>query len=128
MALRGWKRLALVGLLAPLGFAAGCNERREQEGTVRDEARQVGQATEEAAQEVRETGREAVQGFEEGFGGSGQQNENREGVDIGENPGVINDGEGPLENGQGPLEEGDLQPGQNPGVINDGEGPLEGGE
>ena len=115
MALRGWKGLALVGLL---GAVAGCNER--QEGAVRDDARQVGQeagkATEEmkeagrdAAREIKESGREAAEGFREGFGGSGKEGDadhtKRDGVDIGRNPGVINDGEGPLENGRGPLEE-----------------------
>ena len=96
MALRVRKGLALVALL---GVAAGCNER--QEGTVRENARQVGKELGKATEEVKETGREAAEGLREGYGGSGQ------------------------ENGKGPLEEGDLQPGNNPGVINDGEGPLE---
>jgi len=110
MALRGWKRIALMGLLGSLGVAAGCNER--QEGAVREDAREVGQevgkaaeevkeAGREAAQEMKETGREAAEGFREGFGGSGPRNDaasrDRDGVDIGRNPGVINDGEGPLE-------------------------------
>lgn len=110
MALRGWKGLALVGLLGSLGVAAGCNER--QEGTVRENAREVGrevgEATEEvqeagreAAKDMKETGREASEGLREGYGGSGPENDaanrKRDGVDIGRNPGVINDGEGPLE-------------------------------
>jgi hypothetical protein len=118
MALRGWKGLALVGLL---GVAAGCNER--QDAKVRENARQVGREVGEAAQDVKEagkdaakeleqTGHEAAEGLREGYGGSGQEHDQRDGVDIGRNPGVINDGEGPLENGRGPLEEGSLQPGR----------------
>jgi hypothetical protein len=87
----GWKKLVLAGLLGVLGMTVGCENRRE--GTVRDEARQAGQAVDEAAQEARETTNEAVEGFQEGMGGSGQ----RDDAVIGDEPGVINDGEGPLE-------------------------------
>lgn len=91
---QGWKSLALAGLLGALGLTVGCEDRRE--GTVRDEARQAGQVVDEAAQETRETTNEAVEGFQEGLGGSGQEQEQDEAV-IGDEPGVINDGEGPLE-------------------------------
>ena len=73
MAPQGWKRLALAGLLGALGLTVGCNDRRE--GTVRDEARQVGQEVDEAARELRETTQEAVQGFEEGVGGAGEHDD-----------------------------------------------------
>lgn len=67
-----------------------------------------------------------------GVGGSGP--------DIGQNEGVLNDGEGPIEertggevwnDGEGPIEErtdDDAVFGDNPGVINDGEGPIEDAE
>ncbi|MFY0524197.1 hypothetical protein ACN28I_13825 [Archangium gephyra] len=102
---QGWKGLALAGLLGALGLTVGCENRRE--GTVRDEARQAGQAVDkaarearEAAQEAREAANEAEEGFQEGLGGSGvereQEREQDEAV-IGDEPGVINDGEGPIE-------------------------------
>jgi hypothetical protein len=61
-----------------------------------------------------------------GVGGAGKVDRyDNDKVDIGKNPGVINDGEGPLENNRGPLEEKDVDIGRNPGVINDNEGPME---
>lgn len=87
MAQQAWKRLALAGLMGVLGVTVGCNDRRE--GTVRDEARQVGQETRELGQETRELGQEtretteeAVQGFEEGYGGAGEE---RDGEGLREN-------------------------------------------
>jgi hypothetical protein len=59
--------------------------------------------------------------------GEGPLEENKN-PNIGNNPGIINDGEGPLENGRGPLEDnmnGNPDIGDRPGVINDGEGPIE---
>ncbi len=98
---QGLKCLALAGILGALGLTVGCENRRE--GTVRDEARQAGQAVDEAAreareaaQEARETTNEAEKGFQEGLGGSGQEREQDDAV-IGDEPGVINDGEGPIE-------------------------------
>jgi hypothetical protein len=117
MAMQGWKRWALVGLLGVAGLSVGCRDRREPE--IREEAREVGQGLKEAGRDVRDSVNNAGEGLREGIGGSGQR---EDGVDIGRNPGVINDGEGPLENGRGPLEEGDLQPGNSPDVVDEGEG------
>ncbi|MCY1080056.1 hypothetical protein [Archangium lansingense] len=98
MVWQGRKGLALAGLLGALGLIVGCEERRP--GEVREEARKAGQAVDEAAQETRkaaeearETTQEAIEGFEEGLGGSGQSGD----AGIGDQPGVIDDGEGPLE-------------------------------
>lgn len=100
MVRKGWKSLALAGLLGALGLTMGCEEREGE--AVRDEARQAGQAVDEAAQEAREaaqeareTTQEAVEGFQEGLGGSGQQQQDD--AATGDKPGVIHDGEGPLE-------------------------------
>ncbi|MFE8600512.1 hypothetical protein [Archangium violaceum] len=78
MVRQGWKSLALAGLLGVLGLGVGCDERGNR--TVREEARKAGQAVDQAAEdarksaeEARETTHEAVEGFKEGLGGSGQQ-------------------------------------------------------
>ncbi len=84
MVRQGWKGLALAGLLGALGLTVGCEERGK--GTVRDEARKAGQAVDEAAKDARKaaedarhTTQEAVEGFEEGLGGSGQEREHEGG-------------------------------------------------
>jgi len=87
-------RLLLLGALATLGLAGAC----------RDNA------------SYRDANRPAAT---EGTGGSG---DSRFGDGkIGENNGVIDDGEGPLE-GDGRADD---KVGNNPGVWNDGEGPIE---
>jgi hypothetical protein len=104
MARHGRKWLAMAGLCGALGLAAGCTERQEE--SVKQNARQVGQevgaaakdveaGTREAAKKAEGAARDASEGFREGVGGSG--NEKRDGVPIGDRPGVINDGEGPVE-------------------------------
>lgn len=69
--------------------------------------------------------------LDEGQGGSGlEQNERLDRQDnsrlgdgkIGENNGVIDDGEGPLEGKSGKADD---KIGNEPGVWNDGEGPIE---
>ena len=79
----GWMALTLAGLLGVAGLTVGCEERGK--GTVRDEARKAGQAVDEAArdarkaaEEARDTTQEAVEGFQEGLGGSGQEQEDGE--------------------------------------------------
>lgn len=58
-----------------------------------------------------------------GTGGSGNVEEPRLGDGkIGQENGVVDDGEGPLE---GQAGEADDKIGNKPGVINDGEGPIE---
>jgi hypothetical protein len=94
------KSLVIAGLVGAAGLVVGCNERREAQGE--NLGSEMRQGTENLGQET-----------QEGIGGGG------EGLQMGDNPGVMDDGEGPLENEQ-------TRPGNNPGIINDGEGPLEG--
>jgi hypothetical protein len=112
---QSWKKLMVVGVLAVAGLGVGCTERQERdtnragnevESTVDEAAKDVGAGINRGAEEI-----------DEGIGGAG--NDDNDQVDIGNEPGVIKDGEGP-------LEDPDTRPGKNPGVINDGEGPLEG--
>jgi len=114
---QNWKKLVVAGVLAVAGLGVGCNDRQDRdlnragndvESTVNDAAKDVGAGVDRAAEDI-----------DEGIGGSGRGDNNQ--VDIGNEPGVINDGEGP-------LEDPDTRPGKNPGVINDGEGPLEDNE
>jgi hypothetical protein len=93
-------RLLLLGAFVTLGLAGAC----------RDNA------------SYRDTSRPAAT---EGTGGSGNVDNSRIGDGkIGENNGVIDDGEGPLENDG----KADDKVGNNPGVWNDGEGPIENSE
>jgi hypothetical protein len=107
-----FKRLAMTGLLGAAALTAGCSDR--DQAKAESDAKGVGRRDiGKAARDVGETVKDVGEGFKEGVGGSG-----KEGVDIGKNPGVLDDGEGPLENPE-------TRPGRNPGVINDGEGPIE---
>jgi hypothetical protein len=117
------KKLTVAGLVAAAGLFVGCRDNNRYDRTPNPELR--------------------------GTGGSGQVGDGK----IGNNNGVLNDGEGPLEenhdanktdgkignnngvlnDGEGPLEQnhdqngriGDGKIGNNNGVLNDGEGPLE---
>ncbi len=97
------QKITVAALMAGALTFAGCQ--RTTEG-VQDDANRAGE-------NMRDFGRDANQELDEGTGGAG-----RDGLDIGDNEGVLNDGEGPLENEE-------TRPGDNPGVINDGEGPIE---
>jgi hypothetical protein len=55
----------MVGLLGALGLATACNDRKD--GSVRDNARQVGKQVGNAVHDVGEKSREAVQGLREGY-------------------------------------------------------------
>jgi hypothetical protein len=114
MTRQGWKGFVMAGLLGLTGLAAGCSERTERE--VRDEVREAGQEVGKAAKDVENAGKEAADGFREGYGGSGTDKRIDDGK-IGDNEGVINDGEGP-------FERHDQRGQDNP--LKDGEGPLEG--
>lgn len=90
-----WKTFVMAGLLGLAGLAVGCEER-------------------EVGEDVENYGVEADEGMREGVGGGGVIEDDAE---IGDQEGVINDGEGPfeqnelggqdtiLEEGEGPLEE-----------------------
>jgi hypothetical protein len=108
-----WKGFVLAGLLGMTGLATGCTERDKAD--VREELREAGQGIGEAAKDVENAGRDTADGVREGYGGSGTDKQIGDGK-IGEQEGVINDGEGPFEqNGQ----RGEDNP------IKDSEGPLE---
>jgi hypothetical protein len=109
----GWKGFVLAGLLGLTGLATGCSERTKSD--VREEVHEAGEGIGEAAKDVENAGKEAADGFRQGYGGSGT--DKRIGDDkIGEHEGVINDGEGP-------FEQHDQRGEDNP--LKDGEGPLE---
>jgi hypothetical protein len=108
-----WKGFVLAGLLGLTGLATGCTERDESE--VREGMREAGQDIGEAAKDVENAGKDAAEGFREGFGGSGTDKQVGDGK-IGDEEGVINDGEGP-------FEQNDQRGEDNP--LRDGEGPLE---
>ncbi|WP_224366026.1 hypothetical protein [Hyalangium versicolor] len=114
MTRHGWKGFVVAGLLGLTGLAMGCSERGKAE--VRESARQVGQEVGKATEDVKEAGKEAADGFREGWGGSGTDKNIGDGK-IGDKPGVINDGEGPFEQHD---QRGDHN------ILKDGEGPLEG--
>jgi hypothetical protein len=59
----------LAGLLGLTGIATGCNERNKAD--VREGARQAGQEVGKAAKEVEKAGKNAAEGFRQGYGGSG---------------------------------------------------------
>lgn len=109
----GWKGLVLAGLLGLTGLATGCSERSKS--GAREGMREAGQEVGEAAKNVENAGKEAAQGFREGYGGSGTDKKIGDGK-IGEHEGVINDGEGP-------FEQHDQRGKDNP--LKDGQGPLE---
>jgi hypothetical protein len=109
----GWKGFVLAGLLGLTGLATGCSERSKSDA--REGMREAGQEVGEAAKNVENAGKEAAQGFREGYGGSGTDKKIGDGK-IGEHEGVINDGEGP-------FEQHDQRGEDNP--LKDGEGPLE---
>lgn len=94
MTRQSWKGFVLAGLLGLTGLATGCTERTESD--VREGAREAGQDVGEAAQDVEAVGEEAAEGFREGVGGAGTDKQVGDGK-IGEEEGVINDGEGPFE-------------------------------
>jgi hypothetical protein len=75
-----------------------------------EEVRRAGKAVEGAARDAKDSAEGAVEGLERGIGGA----DNAGQPDIGNRPGVINDGEGPFE-----------QPGPGESVVRDGQGPLE---
>lgn len=96
------KNLTVAGLVAVAGLTVGCRETREAEIEVEDR--------------------------ELGTGGAGQVGDGR----IGENEGVLNDGEGPLEENNDRAMRNDAEEaaqdetiGRREGVLDDGEGPLE---
>lgn len=105
------KGVVVAGLLGLTGLAVGCQDNRE--GELREDTREVGDdvgnAADNAANDVRDFGRNANEDLREGTGGSGD-------VDVGENEGVLNDGEGP-------FEQNDQRGEDNP--LREGEGPLE---
>jgi hypothetical protein len=109
----GWKGFVLAGLLGLTWLATGCSDRGKSD--VREGMREAGQEVGEAAKNVENTGKEAAEGFREGYGGSGTDKKIGDGK-IGEHKGVINDGEGP-------FEQHDQHGEDNP--LKDGEGPLE---
>lgn len=97
-------KITVAALMAGALTFAGCQ--RTSEG-VQDDMNRAGD-------DVRQFGGDAENRLEEGTGGAGRD----DGMNIGDNEGVIRDGEGP-------LEDPETRPGENPGVINDGEGPIE---
>lgn len=109
----GWKGFVLAGLLGVTGLAMGCSERTKAD--VREEVREAGEGIGEAAKDVENAGKEAADGFRNGYGGSGTDKQIGDGK-VGEREGVINDGEGP-------FEQRDARGEDNP--LKDGEGPLE---
>ena len=108
-----WKGFVLAGLLGMTGLATGCTERDKSD--VNEELREAGQGVGEAAEDVEAAGRDTVDGVREGYGGSGTDKQIGDGK-IGEEEGVINDGEGP-------FEQNDQRGEDNP--LREGEGPLE---
>ncbi|MBZ4374770.1 hypothetical protein [Corallococcus sp. AS-1-6] len=77
---RRFNGLVVLGVIGTVGFTTGCNEHQQQ--TVNENARQAGQevgkaakdvqhGASRAAQIVRESSREAAEGFRQGVGGSG---------------------------------------------------------
>jgi hypothetical protein len=113
MTRQGWKGLAMAGLLGLTGLAVGCSERTQRE--VNEEVREAGRGIGTAAEDVENAGERATDGFREGYGGSGTDKQIGDGK-IGENEGVINDGEGPFEQNEQRGEDN---------LLRDGEGPLE---
>lgn len=103
------KALLMAGLLGLTGLAVGCTER--QESGLREDGRQVGQEVEDSADAVEGAGQEATEDLREGTGGAGNED-----LDVGENEGVLNDGEGP-------FEQNDVQGEDN--VLREGQGPIE---
>jgi hypothetical protein len=101
------KGFVVAGLAGLTGLVMGCTD--NQESRLRDDGRQVEQEVDNAANEVEDFGREVNEDLREGTGGGGD-------VDIGENEGVINDGEGPFEQNDQRGEDN---------FLRDGEGPLE---
>jgi hypothetical protein len=113
MGRQGWKGFVLAGLLGLTGFAVGCSDTTKSE--VNEELREAGHTVGEAANDVKDSAKEAADGLRDGYGGSGTDKKIGDGK-IGENEGVINDGEGP-------FEQNDQRGEDNP--MKDGEGPLE---
>jgi hypothetical protein len=114
MTRQGWKGFVVAGLLGLTGLALGCSERTKAD--VHEGAHEAGQEVGKAAKEVQNAGKDAAEGFRQGWGGSGTDKTIGDGK-IGDHPGVINDGEGPFEQHD---QRGDHN------VLKDGEGPLEG--
>ncbi len=97
------KGFMLAGLLGTTGLIVGCTERQEAE--LQEDTQQVGEEVEEFGGEVNEE-------IREGTGGAGEVFD--EDVDIGENEGVIDDGEGPFEQNEPYGEDNVLQEGEAP--------------
>ncbi len=108
-----WKGFMLAGLLGLTGLATGCSDRTKSD--VNESLREAGQDIGEAAKDVENAGKDAADGFRDGFGGSGTDKQVGDGK-IGNEEGVINDGEGP-------FEQNDQRGEDNP--LREGEGPLE---
>ena len=112
---QNWKKLVVAGVLAVAGLGVGCNDRQDRD--LNRAGNEVESSVDNAAQDIGAGVDRAAEDIDEGIGGAGN-NDNDDQLDVGNEPGVIKDGEGP-------LEDPDTRPGKNPGVINDGEGPLE---
>ncbi len=65
MGMRGARRALVLGLVGVGCGLAGCDERRD--GEVREDARKAGRQLGDAARDVGETTREAVEGFKQGI-------------------------------------------------------------
>jgi hypothetical protein len=105
------KGVVVAGLLGLTGLAVGCRDNQESQlrNDTREAGQEVGNTVDDAAKDVRDFGREANEDLREGTGGAGD-------VDVGENEGVINDGEGP-------FEQNDVRGEDN--LLRNGEGPIE---
>lgn len=69
MTRQGWKGFVVAGLLGLTGLALGCS--KHDKADVDEGARQAGQEVGKAAKEVQNAGKEATEGFRQGWGGSG---------------------------------------------------------